>query len=137
MKQVGKFESHPFITTDLNGLFEKLCYYIENQDELINVSKSARQWMERHWDPKRMVFRFINAYFDVMIKGEISNLKKEKIHKPPKEVPTTMDLEVNSNSKTSSRKKIDLINQMKGKSFKAHFNPMLGKKSIYFVRVHL
>lgn len=69
-KVTGQAE-HPFLKTNLQNLFDHLCYYIENSDKLAKAGQEARHWMEQHWNPKNLVHRYLKAYYDVLHFGKI------------------------------------------------------------------
>src|SRR5690554_402140 len=71
MKVVSGTSTHPFIKSDSEVLFNKLCSYIENSAELTKIGNLSRQWMEAYWDPRTLVFKYIHSYFNLMHHGHI------------------------------------------------------------------
>ncbi|PHN02231.1 motility associated factor glycosyltransferase family protein [Flavilitoribacter nigricans] len=71
----GQF-SDPFLRSSLSQLFIQLCYFIENRPQLEAKGRQARAWMEKHWDPQKLIHRYLQAYFDVFLHDEIRPFDK-------------------------------------------------------------
>ncbi len=71
IQQVTGQKTHPFKQTDLEGLFDVLSHYIENPGELEQKGKLAREWMERHWDPKVLVQPYLHGYVHAIRHGKL------------------------------------------------------------------
>lgn len=83
MAEVSGQPDHPFVKTDLAGLYDKLCFYIENPEILKEKGAASRKWMEQYWDPRKLVYRYLTAYFDVFLHNKIQENKE-----PESIVPT-------------------------------------------------
>jgi 2-polyprenyl-3-methyl-5-hydroxy-6-metoxy-1,4-benzoquinol methylase len=66
MKVVSGTSTHPFVKSDSEVLYNKLCSIIENRAELAKIGSLARHWMETYWDPRKLVFQYIHAYFNII-----------------------------------------------------------------------
>lgn len=71
IQQVSQQQTHPFVLTNLKQLFDKLCFYIEHPKALEEIGTNARQWMERHWNPQKLVYQYIQAYFNLVSYNDV------------------------------------------------------------------
>lgn len=65
MRAVNGQNSHPFARTNLEELFGRLCFFIENPETLLKTGQAARKWMEEHWAPEKLVDCYLNAYVNL------------------------------------------------------------------------
>lgn len=124
--EVTQQPSHPFVKTGLNQLFEKLCFYIEHPKQLKEKGKASRKWMETHWDPKKLVSRFMKVYFDVFFHNTIK--KEIPLIASNTSAPKT-DARIHSTAKPTSTKTRIQKTEIVGKSSdKTHSITALHKK---------
>jgi hypothetical protein len=62
MQAVSQTSSHPFVCSDISGLFDLLCDLIEHPDKLFQLGQRARAWMEKYWDPRTLVNLYLKHY---------------------------------------------------------------------------
>lgn len=77
--EVSGQDTHPFVKTNLGQLFEKLCFFIENPEVLKKRQQQARAWMELHWDPRKLVQRYLKVYFDLMLFNQIQSAEESEV----------------------------------------------------------
>lgn len=62
IEKVTGQRGHPFVKTDMAGLYQKLHHYVTHLDELRERQTASRAWIEAHWDPKVRVQQFIRFF---------------------------------------------------------------------------
>lgn len=62
LKDFGQTDQVPFIITDLDGLKQKVGFFLEKKGHLREVRRFSRQWMEKHWDPRRLVGHYLDRF---------------------------------------------------------------------------
>ncbi len=72
MSKVNGQNHHPFVKTNLEGLYDKLCYFIEHREELNEKGLLSRKWMEENWNPENLVHHFLRAYSEVLRSNQIT-----------------------------------------------------------------
>ena len=58
-------DSYPFIRTDEHTILERLDYYRRKPQKAIEAGKRARAWMEKYYEPKRLLERYLEFYSTV------------------------------------------------------------------------
>ena len=77
LESVTGKKGHPFVKTNLDELQCKLSEYIDDIERLIKEGLAARQWMEENWDPRILVKRFEQSYFNLIRYNHVEEVKKE------------------------------------------------------------
>lgn len=72
IKTVTGQATHPFEKANLKELFNKLVAFIDDREQLFQRGIASRNWMERHWNPAKLVYRYIRAYQQVYLYGRIT-----------------------------------------------------------------
>ncbi len=73
MAKVTGESGHPFVRTHLDDLYGRLCHYIEHPEALRAQGAAARRWMEKHWDPRKLVGQYLDAYYQLAIHGAMTS----------------------------------------------------------------
>ncbi|HEY3386983.1 MAG TPA: hypothetical protein VGK46_10755 [Saprospiraceae bacterium] len=75
MQHTSGCPNHPFFKTNLAHLPEGIRQLIRNRDILQEKGLKSRSWMETNWDPRKLIFRYIHAYFNIVFHNKIENRK--------------------------------------------------------------
>ena len=78
LQTVSGSTSHPFVKSNLDGLLNVLDFYINNKAELHKKGLEARKWMEEYWDPRKLVFKYVDAYFNVLLNNKVFSGRNQK-----------------------------------------------------------
>lgn len=62
IERVTGVSDHPFILTDMNGLFERIDFFVNHPEKRREVQTRSREWIEQHWDPKVLVNQFVRNF---------------------------------------------------------------------------
>ena len=81
IKEVTGKLGHPFIKTSLDQLFDRISHLIDHPDELKETMATSRKWMEENWDPKILVHKFLQSYYNVLNYGTVVSPKNKNIGK--------------------------------------------------------
>jgi len=66
MRSVSNISTHPFVLTDVNNLYNKIMFYLDHRAKLMAEQLRSRNWMEKFWDPKKLVTLFISKYSEII-----------------------------------------------------------------------
>lgn len=72
MRAVNGQNSHPFVRTSLDELFDRLCFYVENPETLLKAGRASRKWMEDFWNPRILVGCYLRAYHNLWVRGAVA-----------------------------------------------------------------
>ena len=62
IEKVTGQSTHPFLKTDMEGLYNRLEHLVTHPEELRTLQKNSRAWIEKHWDPRDKVQQFIRFF---------------------------------------------------------------------------
>ncbi len=99
IRQVTGQDTHPFHTTNLDQLLDTLCHFIESPKEIYQLGNTARKWMEAHWDPRKMITQYTNAYFNALNTNTVFSYSDSKTTKQSQVPPILPPLSVTNSTK--------------------------------------
>ena len=62
LSEISGSPACPFVNVRLEDAFEVLVYLLEHPDEMADIGKASREWIERYWSDRILVQHFVDVY---------------------------------------------------------------------------